>query len=72
MTAADGLWLFLTMTFIVLAGLAYDVFLWQFDYPTITDFCRRHWWAACLVLFLKFLGLVGLGFHFFGPGDKKL
>jgi len=68
--ADDGLWLFITVTVASVAGLVYDAILWQYGYTTITAFCRRHFWAAAMIVTWNASGLFGLAVHLTAKNGK--
>jgi hypothetical protein len=63
MTRDDGLWLFVAATVTRIGGLTFDYALIRCGYPTITDFARRHDWAALAILVFELAGYIGLAYH---------
>lgn len=66
MSRSDGLWLFVIVIMLQVNGLLLDLLLIKFGWPTITEFCRRNYWAGIAVILLYSAGIVGLTFHLCG------
>ena len=60
---AIGLILFIAMSIIVNAALAWDLSLWINGQQLITTYCRQHPWAAWLILMGCMVGVMGLAVH---------
>lgn len=71
MTRNDGLWIFIAVVIVDAHGLLVDLLLWYLDLATVTEFARRNFWAAMLILVFNSAGLFGLAVHLVGNGGSK-
>jgi hypothetical protein len=70
MSADDGFWLFLAVTWLRVSSLLIDFALLKKGYPTITSFARRNEWFEWVIMAVEVLGLVGLEYHLRNRGGQ--